>query len=90
MAEILFKGKKIDELKVVEIKDELGQRGLSKKGVKSVLIKRLEKALMQERLDQVSLKCVPRLYNIKKIIYIYNYVYIYVYIYPFVRLLGII
>ena len=62
MAEILFKGRKIDELKVVEIKDELGQRGLSKKGVKSVLIKRLEKALMQERLDQVSLKCIPRLY----------------------------
>ena len=77
MAEILFKGKKIDELKVVEIKDELGQRGLSKKGVKSVLIKRLEKALMQERLDQVSLKCVglPRLYNINIYIYIIMYIY---------------
>ena len=55
MAEILFNGRRLDELKVVELREELNKRGLSRKGIKSALIKRFEKALLKERLEQVKL-----------------------------------
>ncbi len=55
MAEMLFNGKRLEELKVVEIREELSRRGVSRKGIKSILIKRFEKVLLQERLDQVKL-----------------------------------
>ena len=42
------------ELKVAELKTELEKRGMQKKGVKSVLIERLKKAILQEALTTVS------------------------------------
>lgn len=36
-------GKKLTELKVVELRSELEKRGLDKTGVKAVLLERLEK-----------------------------------------------
>lgn len=53
MAEILLGGKRLPELKVTELKTELEKRGLSKKGVKSVLITRLKNAILREELTQV-------------------------------------
>ncbi|CAE1316081.1 SAFB-like transcription modulator,Scaffold attachment factor B1,Scaffold attachment factor B2 [Acanthosepion pharaonis] len=41
-------GKKLTELKVVELRSELEKRGLDKTGVKAVLLERLEKALENE------------------------------------------
>ena len=38
MAEVLLGGKRLNELKVTELKAELDKRGLPKKGVKSVLV----------------------------------------------------
>jgi len=55
MAEILLGGKRLTELKVAELKTELEKRGMQKKGVKSVLIERLKKAILQEALTTVSL-----------------------------------
>lgn len=53
MAEILLGGKRLGELKVTELKSELEQRGLQKKGVKSVLLTRLKNAILLEALTQV-------------------------------------
>ena len=58
MADVLFHGKRLDELKVVEIREELGRRGLSRKGIKSTLIKRFEKVLLQEQ-QEVSIGAIP-------------------------------
>ena len=55
MAEILLGGKRLTELKVAELKVELEKRGLQKKGVKSVLIERLKKAILEEALTTVRL-----------------------------------
>ena len=54
MAEILLGGKKLTDLKVTELKAELDKRGLPKRGVKSILIERLKKAILEEELTQVS------------------------------------
>lgn len=48
-------GKRLTELKVAELKVELEKRGLQKKGVKSVLIERLKKAILEEALTTVRL-----------------------------------
>ncbi len=48
MAEILVDGKKLSELKVTELKDELEKRDLSKKGVKTVLVNRLRACILKE------------------------------------------
>ena len=55
MAEILLGGKRLTELKVAELKVELEKGGLQKKGVKSVLIERLKKAILEEALTTVRL-----------------------------------
>lgn len=54
MAEILLGGKRLGELKVTELKNELEKRGLQKKGVKSVLLNRLKNAILREALALVS------------------------------------
>ncbi len=48
MAEIVVDSKKLSELKVTELKDELEKRGLSKKGVKTVLVNRLRACILKE------------------------------------------
>lgn len=54
MAEVLLGGKRLNELKVTELKAELDKRGLPKKGVKSVLVQRLKNAILKEALTQVA------------------------------------
>ena len=54
MAAILLGDKRLSDLKVTELKAELDKRGLSKKGVKSVLVERLKKAILREELSNVS------------------------------------
>ena len=55
MAEVLLGGKRLNELKVTELKAELDKRGLPKKGVKSVLVQRLKNAILKEALTQVGI-----------------------------------
>ena len=54
MAAILLDDRRLTDLKVTELKSELEKRGLPKKGVKSVLVERLKKAILQEELSNVS------------------------------------
>ena len=51
MAEILIGGKKVLDLKVTELKEELNKRNLAKTGKKHVLIKRLMEAILVEQLQ---------------------------------------
>lgn len=44
MADVqLFGGKKLTELRVVDLRQELEKRGLEKSGVKAILVERLQK-----------------------------------------------
>ena len=54
MAAILLGDRRLTDLKVTELKAELDKRGLPKKGVKSVLVERLKKAILREELSNVS------------------------------------
>lgn len=49
MAEVLICGKKVEELKVTELKEELGKRGLQKYGKKQALVKRLIEYILTEQ-----------------------------------------
>lgn len=44
-----------EKLKVVELRTELSKRGLDTKGVKSVLVERLRKAIEEENANRKSL-----------------------------------
>jgi len=54
MAELLLNGKKLDDLKVSELKDELDKRDQSKKGNKSALLERLRKVVNLHLLGRVN------------------------------------
>lgn len=45
MASVLLGGKKLTDLRVVDLRQELENRGLEKSGVKAVLIERLQKVI---------------------------------------------
>ena len=45
MASVLLGGKKLTDLRVVDLRQELENRGLEKTGVKAVLIERLQKVI---------------------------------------------
>ena len=45
---LIFGGKKITELRVVDLRQELEKRGFEKSGVKAVLIERLQKVRLRE------------------------------------------
>ena len=47
--ELVIDGKKLSDLKLVDIRRELGKRNLPKKGSKMVTLKRLEKAILEEK-----------------------------------------
>ena len=53
-------GKKMTELKVVELRSELEKRGLDKTGIKAVLMERLEKVGLSIYFINEILKKVPR------------------------------
>lgn len=59
MAEILIGSKKVVDLKVTELKEELGKRNLAKTGKKSALVKRLFEAILVEQLQSKVKKCSP-------------------------------
>lgn len=43
MATVLLGGRKLTDLRVVDLRQELEERGLEKSGVKAVLVERLQK-----------------------------------------------
>lgn len=45
MASVLLGGRKLADLRVVDLRQELENRGLEKSGVKAVLIERLQKVI---------------------------------------------
>lgn len=49
-------GKKLNQLRVVDLRAELGKRNLDKSGLKAILIKRLEKSLLEETSSEVNYK----------------------------------
>ena len=44
-------GKKLSQLRVVNLREELEKRNLDKSGLKAALVKRLEKSLLEEATD---------------------------------------
>ena len=54
MADVELDGRKIGDLQVPEIKNELGKRGLNRKGLKVVLVRRLASAVLREGKTKVT------------------------------------
>lgn len=43
-----IRGKKLIQLHVIDLRTELGKRGLDKSGLNSVLVERLERSILEE------------------------------------------
>ena len=59
MASVLLGGKKLTDLRVVDLRQELENRGLEKSGVKAVLIERLQKVICRFASKNISNCHVP-------------------------------
>lgn len=59
MASVLLGGRKLTDLRVVDLRQELENRGLEKSGVKAVLIERLQKVICRFTSKNISIRHVP-------------------------------
>ena len=59
MASVLLGGRKLTDLRVVDLRQELENRGLEKSGVKAVLIERLQKVICPFASENTSNRHVP-------------------------------
>lgn len=59
MASVLLGGRKLTDLRVVDLRQELENRGLEKSGVKAVLIERLQKVICRFASKNISIRHVP-------------------------------
>jgi hypothetical protein len=67
MADIRVGEKRLDQLKVAELRDLLEKRGLSKTGVKVELVKRLTEAMSKEEPEEmIDGDGTEGLYNFKR------------------------
>lgn len=55
MATVLLGGRKLTDLRVVDLRQELEERGLEKSGVKAVLVERLQKVNSLRNIENFSL-----------------------------------
>ena len=58
MATVSLGGKKLTDLRVVDLRQELEERGLEKSGVKAVLVERLQKVKSQGSYNSSSFRLV--------------------------------
>jgi len=58
MASVLLGGRKLTDLRVVDLRQELENRGLEKSGVKAVLIERLQKVICRFASKHISIRHV--------------------------------
>lgn len=58
MANVWLGGRKLTDLRVVDLRQELENRGLEKSGVKAVLIERLQKVICRFASKNISIRHV--------------------------------